>query len=257
MTEFDAPPPIDLVCTVCSVEINDIVGVFEHARIPVATCAFCAEQFDDGDGEDARADDEACAWCGASDDVELLCCDEAGCGRGWCVDCVERNCGREHLERVIAQDPWRCFHCEPRPLTKLRARLERALAAATDEEEEGDEEEEEDEEEVGARAAGEDDARRMRAAERLLLIESEIATTQERLEAEAEGKLRAAVLAELRERDAQADGGGEDDRAEAPARGRGGRRGRRPPRAPRALPRAARARARRPRRSAPTCSGST
>ena len=97
----------------------------------------------------------------------------------------------------------------------------------------------------------------MRAAERLLLIESEIATTQERLEAEAEGKLRAAVLAELRERDAQADGGGEDDRAEASARGRGGRRGRRPPRAhERYLELLERVHAPAQER-APTCSGST
>ena len=203
---------IELVCTVCSVELNQTVGIFEHAVIPVATCAICAEQFDDDADEGARVDDEACAWCGASDDVELLCCDEAGCGRGWCVDCVERNCGREHLEGVRARDPWRCFHCEPRPLAKLRAQLESALAAATDEEDDEEDDDEEDEDEDGgARAAGEDDARRTRAAERLLGIESEIAEAQERLEGEAEDELREAVLTELRERDALTNGGGDDD----------------------------------------------
>jgi len=49
----------------------------------------------------------------------LLGCDNEHCLKNFCTTCVRRNFGDREVSKIVATDPWLCFHCIPGPLKSV------------------------------------------------------------------------------------------------------------------------------------------
>ncbi|CAM9204024.1 unnamed protein product, partial [Discosporangium mesarthrocarpum] len=129
-------------CTVCHRDLSlGIYPVKEHPVVPgVAICAGSADEegkimqrchehvlseLEEPQEEAAKEDDvDVCAWCAGREDKRLLLCDNDGCNRSFCADCIETNLGSELLETLErTSDPWDCLVCDDKPLDPLQEEL--------------------------------------------------------------------------------------------------------------------------------------
>lgn len=57
-----------------------------------------------------------CRWCGVGGD--LVGCDD--CVSSYCESCIERNLGKEHLDKVKKSRSWSCCSCDLSAVTSMR-----------------------------------------------------------------------------------------------------------------------------------------
>ncbi|KAJ1450621.1 hypothetical protein M885DRAFT_44439 [Pelagophyceae sp. CCMP2097] len=179
----ESPERINICCTRCEVELSETVGGCAHPRLAAAVCVLCYEEVEEHD-------DDACAWCG--DGGTLFCCDD--CDLAFCEACLARNVDAAYALDVAHRDAWTCIACDATPLKQRAFDLATVLrwdcGCSTPDRRVSDESNDECK-------LADDDAVREKCITRLFKIESEIAESQEALEAEAFNAVEADIRAEL------------------------------------------------------------
>ena len=96
------------MCTACSTG-ND--AELLHPVLSVPICGACLSAIQDADQAIEDHQIASCVWCGGGDGCELYMCDT--CVHSFCVDCVERNFGKQESDHVRGLSYWSCYVCAP------------------------------------------------------------------------------------------------------------------------------------------------
>ncbi|XP_013386812.1 transcriptional regulator ATRX [Lingula anatina] len=118
-------------CTACGKQVNHKIRgkVLRHPILRVLICKKCYKYYSSGEfDKDEDGFDEQCRWC--AEGGRLQCCDY--CTNAFCRNCIKRNLGRSEYSAVEGlgdNEKWRCYVCNPLPLTDLVAQCTNVLAA--------------------------------------------------------------------------------------------------------------------------------
>ncbi|XP_070553271.1 transcriptional regulator ATRX homolog [Ptychodera flava] len=104
-------------CSSCGDQVNpsNKSNVRRHPVLKLLVCRRCYKYYTSGKiTQDEDGIDEQCKLCGEGG--KLLCCDF--CTSTFCRPCVKRVLGRRELSTIDEADQWRCYCCDPSPLSE-------------------------------------------------------------------------------------------------------------------------------------------
>ncbi|XP_014671870.1 PREDICTED: transcriptional regulator ATRX-like [Priapulus caudatus] len=132
--DFDNPLANSVHCTVCNEQLVLVLGsnARRHPDLNVLICKKCHDFHDSGKWTtDDDGVDEFCRWC--SQGGRLTCCDF--CSNVFCRSCIKNNLGRGELRRLGEMDDddkWRCYVCNPLPLSAQKSTCEQFFSRLDD-----------------------------------------------------------------------------------------------------------------------------